>query len=143
MGVLIDTCVWVDVERGRISPADVELMTGQEPVFISPVSIGELAFGVEMAVDESVRQKRAASLERLAKKPLLLIDEMTGKIFGKLGAVLKKQGKQHAHRIQDLWLASQAIQYNFRFLTENIKDFRDIPGLEMLAMKPPDSAGRG
>jgi hypothetical protein len=36
MGFLIDTCIWVDVERGAISPADVALYTAKEPVFISP-----------------------------------------------------------------------------------------------------------
>jgi hypothetical protein len=28
MGYLIDTCVWVAVERGRVRPADVAAVTG-------------------------------------------------------------------------------------------------------------------
>ena len=33
MGFLIDTCVWIDVERGDLAPADVADFTGDEPVF--------------------------------------------------------------------------------------------------------------
>jgi predicted nucleic acid-binding protein len=44
-------------------------------------------------------------------------------------AQLKTAGKNHLHRIQDLWLASQAIQHGFKLLTRNLRDFDDIPGL--------------
>jgi predicted nucleic acid-binding protein len=132
MGCLIDSCIWIDVERGIISPSDVALYTGINPVYISPVSLAELGFGVEMAISEEIRQKRVSSLERLRKKPLLIIDDGTGLIFAGLAAALKKSGRGSSFRIQDLWLASQAIQNNFFFLTKNKKDFEDIPGLKLV-----------
>ena len=132
MGYLIDTCIWIDVERGNISPADVAMYTEDESVFISPVTLAELGFGVEIASSESIRQLRTSSLERLRKKPLLLIDDSTGIIFGKLAAALKKSGRDASFRIQDIWLASQAIQNNFFFLTKNKKDFQDVPGLKLV-----------
>ncbi len=55
MGVVIDTCIWVDVERGKLSPADVQGFTGSEPVFMTPVTIAELTYGAEVAVDDNVR----------------------------------------------------------------------------------------
>jgi len=33
--------------------------------------------------------------------------------------------------VQDLWIASQAIQHNLTLLTYNEKDFIDIPGLSL------------
>ena len=78
MGFLIDTCIWIDVERGTISPADVAVYTTNEPVFISPVTIAELTFGAEMAKEEQIRQKRLVALNRLRKKPFIIIDESTG-----------------------------------------------------------------
>ena len=45
MGYLIDTCIWVDVERGKISLHDVSLYTGTKSIFISPVTIAELSYG--------------------------------------------------------------------------------------------------
>ncbi len=132
MGFLIDTCIWIDVERGSIAPADVTRYTGDDPVFISPVSLAELAFGAEMAKNEQIRQKRLASLDRLRKKPFVIIDENTGWIFGRLAAYLRKEGRGHRYRVQDLWLASQAIQNGLKLLTRNEKDFKDIPGLDLL-----------
>lgn len=132
MGFLIDTCIWVDVERGKLAPADVAVITTDEPIYISPVTISELKFGAEIAKSSDLRQKRLAALARLKKKPVLWIDEITGEIFGDLAAQIKKNGRQHVYRVQDLWLASQAIQHGFRFLTHNRKDFEDIPGLNLV-----------
>ena len=60
MGFLIDTCIWIDVEQGLLAPADVGSITGDEPVFLSPVTLAELKFGAEAAQDSGVRQKRLA-----------------------------------------------------------------------------------
>jgi predicted nucleic acid-binding protein len=132
MGFLIDTCIWIDVERGALAPADVASVTGDEPVFLSPVTIAELKYGAENAGTSDLRQKRLAALARLKRKPLLVIDETTGEIFGDIAAQIRKNGSQHHYRVQDLWLASQAIQHGFRFLTHNRKDFADIPGLDLV-----------
>ncbi|ABQ24256.1 type II toxin-antitoxin system VapC family toxin [Geotalea uraniireducens] len=132
MGFLIDTCIWIDVERGTLAPADVAAVTGEEPVYLSPVTIAELKFGAENAKTADLRQKRLAALTRLKRKPLLMIDETTGEIFGDIAAQIRKHGKQHQYRVQDLWLASQAVQHGFRFLTHNRKDFADIPGLQLI-----------
>jgi len=132
VGFLIDTCIWIEVERGAVAPADVAQFTGPEPVFLSPVTLAELTFGVEMAKDPAIRLKRAAALERLRRKPILVIDETTGEIFGKLAAQLKIAGRDYLFRIQDLWLASQAVQHGLKLLTRNEKDFSDIPGLDVV-----------
>lgn len=137
---MIDTCIWIDVERGSLAPADVASITGNEPVFLSPVTIAELKFGAENAGIPDIRQKRLASLARLKRKPVLVIDETTGEIFGDLIAQIKKNGSQHLYRVQDLWLASQAIQHGFRFLTHNRKDFADIPGLALVVWE--DAVGK-
>ena len=139
MGVTIDTCVWIDVERGSVSPADVARYTGEEPVFISPVSIAELAYGAENAPTQPLRQKRLAALNRLKKKPTIVIDEETGAIFGSLAAQLRKSGRNAEFRVQDVWIASQAIRHGHRLLTWNPGDFEDIPGLDLVlfGVKPP------
>jgi predicted nucleic acid-binding protein len=134
---MIDTCIWIDVERGAIAPADVAHFTGNEPVFLSPVTMAELTFGVEMAKDPAIRLKRAAALDRLRKKPILIMDETTGEIFGKLASQLKLAGKDHNYRVQDLWVASQAVQNGLKLLTQNEKDFMDIPGLDLVIFPRP------
>jgi predicted nucleic acid-binding protein len=137
MGFLIDTCIWIDVERGVRSPADLTSFTGSEPVYLSPVTIAELKFGAEHAKESHIKQKRLAALLRLKKKPIVKIDEMTGEIFGSLAAQIKTAGHQHSYRVQDLWLASQSIQHGLSLLTYNRKDFEEIPGLSLVVIQSP------
>ena len=132
MGWLIDTCIWIDVERGGASPADVERYTGKAPVYLSPVTIAELGYGVENSPDPSIRTKRLAALNRLRKKPVLHITEETGLVLGPLVHSLTRSGRSTQHRVQDLWIAAQAIQHGFSLLTRNAKDFSDIPGLDLV-----------
>lgn len=132
MGFLIDTCIWIDVEQGALAPADVAAITGNAPVYLSPITIAELRFGVETARDPAIRQKRKAAFRRLQRKPLLPIDGTTGEVFGDLAAHFKMTGGSHRYRVQDIWLASQAIQHGYGFVTRNKKDFDDIPGLNLV-----------
>ena len=132
MGWLIDTCIWIEVERGRLGPEDVSRFTGTEDVFLSPVTISELQYGVEMATDPGIRQARQKSVDALKKKPLLRIDDETGAIHGRLAAFIRQAGRQSDYRVMDLWLAAQAIQHNLSLLTINPRDFRDIPGLKLV-----------
>lgn len=141
MGFLIDTCIWVDVERGALAPADVASVTGKEPIYLSPVTIAELKFGAEIAKTPELRQKRLAALHRMQRKPLLRIDEVTADIFGSVAAALRTAGRgSPQHRVQDLWIASQAIQHHLRLLTHNVKDFSDIPGLDLVVWHQPGSS---
>jgi predicted nucleic acid-binding protein len=112
-------------------------VTGSSPVFISPITIAELKYGAESALRPDIRQKRLAALQRLKRTPMLRIDEVTGDIFGGLAAHLKTIGRGHDFRIQDLWLASQAIQHGLKLLTYNRKDFEDIPGLHLAILSKP------
>jgi predicted nucleic acid-binding protein len=143
MGFLIDTCIWIAVERGTLSPAEVAAVTGSAPVCISPITIAELKYGAEIAPRPDIRQKRLAALQRLKRKPMLRIDEVTGDIFGGLAVPLKTIGRGHDCRIQDLWPASQAIQHGLKLLTYNRKDFADIPGLDLAILPKPREESTG
>ena len=58
--------MWIDVERAHWLPADVALFSKAEPVYVSPVTLAELRFGAETAMDATIRQKRlAAACHRL------------------------------------------------------------------------------
>lgn len=134
MGFLIDTNLWIAVERGRLSAADIHAVTRQAPIYLSPVNLAEIRFGIELMTDPKQRQKAMAMLRRMQRKPLLRIGAETAEIFGALAARLTKSGRGHDFRIQNLWLAAQAIERKFTLLTANAKDFRDVPGLKYLAM---------
>ena len=135
-GYLMDTGIWVEVERGRLSSADLTSIIGKAVVYASPVSIAELAQTTEVPAEEHIRQRRRVTVQRLREKVILPIDGATGEIFGKLAFGLIKQGRgSPTHRVQDLWLAAQAIQHKLRLLTYNRKDFDDIPGLDVQVLR--------
>jgi len=92
---LIDTCIWIDVERGFLAPADIAAITRDEPVYLSPVTIAERKFGAEVAASPGIRQKRLAAIHRLKKKPILRIDETTGEVFGTLASSCHVQNGQY------------------------------------------------
>ncbi len=135
-GYLADTGIWVEVERGRLSAADLATIIGEASVYASPVSVAELMQAVETSPDEQVRARRRATVKRLLDKVILPIDGATGEIFGNLAASLVKAGRgSPTHRVQDIWLAAQAIQHKLRLITYNRKDFDDVPGLDVQVLK--------
>lgn len=136
VGYLADTGIWVEVERGRLSAADLAAIIGKASVYVSPISIAELAQAAEIPPEEHVRQRRRATLLRLREKVILPIDGSTGEIFGKLAFSLVQRGRgSPAHRVQDIWLAAQAIQHKLRLITYNRKDFDDVPGLDVQVLR--------
>ncbi len=137
MGWLIDTSIWIAVERGALAAADIHAITRQDPVYLSPVNVAEIRFGLELLRSGPQKQRATAMLRRLRRKPQLRITVETAEVFGSLAAKLRKSGKDPHIRINDLWLAAQAIQRDFRLLTSNAKDFADVPGLQMVVLKLP------
>jgi predicted nucleic acid-binding protein len=124
----------VDVERGHLAPGDVAAVTREEPVFLTPITIAELKYGLVRSRTPAERNRRAAALARILKKPCLVIDRTTGDMFGEIAAELDTAGRASRYRVQDLWIAALAIQNNFRLLTRNRRDFADIPGLSLLSL---------
>ena len=134
MGVILDTSIWVDVERGRLAPRDVASVTGDEPVYLVPPVIAELEYGVHRAKTDEQRIRRAGAVARVRKKPCLVIDKDTGETFGRLAASVDAKGKPSTHRTHDIWIAAMAVQHNLKVLTRNKKDFEGLPGVDLLTI---------
>jgi predicted nucleic acid-binding protein len=137
VGFLIDTNLWIAIERGALTAADIHAITRQEPIYLSPVNVAEVRFGIELMKDAKQKQRAMTALRRMGRKPLLSITGETAGIFGTISARLTNARRGADFRIQDLWLASQAIQRDFTLLTSNTKDFKDVPGLKWVAVKVP------
>ena len=79
---MIDTSIWIAVERGRLGAADIQAITRQEPLYLSPVSIAEMQSGLEMLPAGALKQRAAAAIRRLRRKPQLRITVETAEVFG-------------------------------------------------------------
>ena len=136
VGFLIDTRVWIDVERGLLAPADVATLTSNEPVYLFSPSLN---YGSELRLRRNRESASGASprcigfnanrssswMRSVATYPVVWRPKISA------------AGRQHRYRVQDLWLASQAIQYSYRFLTRNRREFEDIPRLDLVLFKLP------
>jgi len=134
---LIDTSLWIAIERGKLSAADIHAITRQKPVYLSPVNLAEIRFGIELMTDAKQKQRATATFRRMRRKPLVRITAETAEVFGVLAARLTQSGRSHDFRIQDVWLAAQAVQHKFTLLTANARDFQDIPNLKFVVVKLP------
>jgi predicted nucleic acid-binding protein len=137
LGCLIDTNLWIAIERGKISAADIHSITGPSPLFVSPVNLAEIRFGIELMNDATQKQRATKMLRRMRRKPMLRITGETAEVFGSIAASLTRTGRGHEFRIQDIWLASQAVERKFTLLTANAKDFQDVPNLKLILVKVP------
>lgn len=132
--MIIDSCVWIALAADQIAHQTVVDAAGEEPVFISAISLGELSFGVHACVDPSQRAVRAAYLRQLETRPTLQISRHTASAFGVLAAAVKLSGRSPRPRYNDLWIAAQAIEFGYGLLTLNASDFANLPGLQLVAL---------
>lgn len=102
--------------------------------------------GVEREQEEVVLVRNRRQIARLVPEPPALTAlEVLGDLYrtlddgtaDALAAGLAKAGRGHGFRVQDLWLAAQAVERKFTLLTANAKDFKDVPGLKFAAVNAP------
>ena len=129
MGLIFDSCIWVGIATGQITPELVIAGAGDAPVFTSVVSLGELSFGVQSCTDPTERALRAAYLRQVESRPALEVSKHTAAAFGVLAAAVKQSGRSPRPRYNDLWIAAQAIEHGYALLTLNRNDFAGLPGL--------------
>lgn len=133
MGVILDSCIWVDIAADLLPEARVIEAAGEEPVFTSVVSLGELSFGVHSCADVAERARRAAVLRQIELRPVLEVTAQTAAAYGLLCASTKAAGRSPRPRANDLWIAAQAIEHGYSLMTLNTDDFKDLPGLKLIA----------
>ena len=101
------------------------------------MNVAEIRYGTDLMKDAKQKLRATAMLRRMRRKPLLRITSEIGEVFGTIAAILTQVGRGADFRIQDLWLASRAIQCDFTLLTANAKDFKDVTGLKFIVVKVP------
>lgn len=133
--MIFDSCIWIGLAAGQVTPRAVIVAAGEAPVFSSVISLGELAFGVEACVDPAERAMRATYLRQVEIRPTLGVSKHTAAAFGVLAAAVKQAGRSPRPRYNDLWIAAQAIERGYALLTLNPTDFAGLPGLRLVTLK--------
>ena len=134
MGLVFESSVWVGLASGHVDRQAVLAAAGEEPIFTSVISLGELSFGVESCVDPAERAVRAAYLRQVESRPILNVSKDTASAYGVLAAAVKQAGRSPRPRYNDLWIAAQAIEHGYALLTLNTGDFAGLPGLRLVPL---------
>jgi len=87
--------------------------------------LGELELGVEKS---QYREKNAARLARTVDSlPLTPLDAETSRHYGTIRAELERQGTPIG--ANDYWIAAQARALGAVVVTDNVGEFKRVPGL--------------
>ncbi len=122
---LIDSDILIFLLRGNRTVAESFEAHAADPKALSVISYGELLYG---AMKSARPVENAAKVRRIGELfPVIDVSPAVMETFGSLKADLEKQGK----RVDDfdLIIASTAVHLSYRLVTNNVRHFRDVPGL--------------
>ncbi|MBI2892674.1 MAG: PIN domain-containing protein [Deltaproteobacteria bacterium] len=134
MGILIDTSVLIADERGRLD-LDSWLAVRQDETFaISAITLSELWAGVHRAAKGPRRTAREGYVLGVREDyPVLPFDAAVAEVHAMLVADLARRGSLiGAH---DLIIAATAVAGSLAVATLNLKEFRRVKGLEVVALQ--------
>ena len=132
MGIIIDTNVFIGIEHTRKKWTNIsERFAEHGDAFISSVTASELLVGVErLKGKESIRC--GSFVEKILENiPVIGFSLHEARIYTRLWMVFLSR-KSKGPGTHDLQIAATAIANGMPLLTSNIKDFKKIPGLELL-----------
>jgi tRNA(fMet)-specific endonuclease VapC len=125
---LLDTNICIYIARNR-PPSMAERFAAAAPgsLGISIVTWGELCFGASRSNDP-IRARSA--LDRFADVvPVQAMGPEVGSHYGEIRAFLERAGTPIGNN--DLWIAAHARALATTLITNNVKEFARVPGLEL------------
>jgi tRNA(fMet)-specific endonuclease VapC len=125
---LVDTDICIYIMNNRppeIAEKLKKLTYGS--VGMSVITLGELSAGAE----KSKRRKDALSTIELLKNSIEILDMKTSvaNIFGRIKTHLELKGKIIG--VNDLWIASHALDLELTVVTNNTREFSRVPKLKI------------
>ena len=126
MRVLLDTCALSELRRPQPNDAVLRAIDAlaSEDLFVSVLSIGEIAKGIAVLKESKNRralQSWLQTLERHYADRLLPIDLETSRIWGELTTAAQKMGRTIP--ASDGLIAATARRHGLHIMTRNIGDF--------------------
>jgi tRNA(fMet)-specific endonuclease VapC len=131
LALLIDTSVFISLERAGEPPATLLARLGDEPAALSSVTASELLHGVHRADAASRRKRREAFVEAIFDAlPVLPFTLEVARIHARLWANLQSRGEViGAHDIQ---IAATALLHDLILVTGNRRHFERVPDLGLI-----------
>ena len=137
LGVVLDSSVVITAERRSLPvPTLVESVRaahGEVEVSLSLVTVAELVHGIYRARTAEASQRRRAYIQELVTLvPLHPVTLETAYLVGQIEG--QEAAKGNVLPFNDLLIAASAIEQGYAVLTENLRHFGKIPGLQVLKL---------
>jgi tRNA(fMet)-specific endonuclease VapC len=124
---LLDTNIVIYTMKNRPQRVKRRFQQHHGQMGISTVTIGELVFGAEHSQQT---ERNLADLEALtARLEVLPFDNQAAYHFGQIRATLYRTGQPIGP--YDMMIAGQARAAGLKLVTNNVKEFERIPGLQL------------
>lgn len=126
--VLVDTNV-VSYCLNRDSRRDLYAEDLQGRLCIAFITVAELRFG---ALWKKWGERRVATLEQALRNYVVLgFDDDTVRRWAEIAHHERRAGRNRENH-SDWWIAACALRHRIPLVTHNPRDFRGIPGLEVV-----------
>lgn len=130
MGLILDTSVLIEAERGRLNVEEFIGGREEEPFGLSVITVAELLHGVHRADSQKRRIKRSAFVEKIIDLfPVYPFDLAAARIYAEVWANLLSKGISVGSH--DLLIGSTALSLGFSVASFNKRHFDRIEGLEL------------
>ena len=131
MGTLIDTSVFVALERGQLDPVTLEGERDDEEIAMAAITASELLHGVHRLKTAASRARADRFVEALlALVPVIPFDLDVARVHARLDAELSAAGK--AVGDADLQIAATAVAMDYRIATRDRRSFPRIAGVDLV-----------
>ena len=133
MGLVLDTSVLIEAERGKFSLSSLLRKTfPKESIYISSISVSELYLGAHLS-KKNFKEKRTSSIEIMISSLIILdFDSRVAKAHAHAWSQLKKKGILIGP--YDLIIAATCLYHQHSLLTFNIKEFSRVPNLKLASL---------
>ena len=128
MAALVDSSVFIAVERGDVEPARLEQDHGATGLAMAAITASELLHGIHRLRRSGKKVRAEAFVEAvLDRVPVVPFDLACARAHARLGAMLARRGVTiGAH---DLLIGATALALGFTVLTRDKRSFPKIPDL--------------
>ena len=125
---MLDTniCIYIIRRKPQRVLSHLQMLNVSQ-VGISSITLGELEYGV--AKSRKPEQNKLALTRFLAPIEILQYDDMAAQQYGPLRARLETKGTPIG--ALDMLIAAHALSLKCRLVTNNEKEFRRVPGLQV------------
>ena len=131
MATLVDSSVFIAVERGQLDPSRLSDEDDDEALAMSAMTASELLHGVHRLKSAVKRTRAMRVVEKwFASFPVVSFDLAIARVHAQLDAELSASGSKVGDA--DLIIAATAVALDYRIATRDLRSFPRIRGLDVV-----------